>query len=619
MSDITNAQPGKNYAIMRVERISSLSEMRRIEQHNTREKLSENVEEGGPPPRELLPEAHYDTVVGARERMVELELDLGKVAGAVGVEMILTTSPGWWDTATQQMKQDWVTANVVYLREKFGRALLSAKLHEDEKTPHIHAVALAAVSKVDGVRGPKPKSEEGKERRRQEQAKRTARWRWNYRDLFGQDFEHLSREQDRYHVAVAHLRLERGERDRANTDVVLENGVVVPAAQLSRGRRRDGSDRPRRRITTKQNQALARADRISAAEEIRLTSEARAVAETAAREAEQLREAAAIATKQAERERAAAETELADVRRVGEEAARTRAEAVRALADADVQRNRLDAERRLRDQQFELLVRGTDEDSGLDLRATDKAFSMRRDAMRPTERPTYDATWSDSLIRLGRQLAQLLEKARKLLAREKNVEAREAAVARKAQEDARDRAVREQEHADALAAIQRRERHIGALEDAAATRLADADIKAAAASAKEAEATATLVRYNRWAMAVDAIIEQPDGVDIIENRIRIDPDSAIAADRRVVAVQRDTPPTWAFTVLCTCLDLADRERETSARERSVARSSDELGALLARASRELSPDQQKLAASVKDAVRRADSAARAWKNEDGGR
>lgn len=45
----------KNYAIMRVERIRELGEMRRIDQHNTREKLSENVEPDGPEPRELIP------------------------------------------------------------------------------------------------------------------------------------------------------------------------------------------------------------------------------------------------------------------------------------------------------------------------------------------------------------------------------------------------------------------------------------------------------------------------------------------------------------------------------------------------------------------------------------
>ena len=316
MTDTTNARTGKNYAILRVERISTLSEMRRIEQHNTREKMSENVEPGGPPPRELLADAHVDTVVGARERMAELQLDLGQVKGAIGVEVFLGTSKGWSDTATEQMKQDWIDANLKWLGEKFGRALLSAKLHEDERTPHIHAVALAAVSKVDGVRGPKPKTEEGWERRRQEQAARTARWRWNYRDLFGQDNEHMSREQDRYHAAVAHLGLARGERRREVTDVNLDNGVVVPAAQLSRGKRADGSDRPRRNITTQQYQAAARDDRARAAEQLREADNARDAAAAITREAEEQREAAAEAMRRADEDRRAAAAELAETARL---------------------------------------------------------------------------------------------------------------------------------------------------------------------------------------------------------------------------------------------------------------------------------------------------------------
>jgi hypothetical protein len=322
MSHSTEALSGKNYAIMRVERIGTLAEMRRIEQHNTREKLSENVEPDGPPPRELLPDAHADTVIGARERMVELQLDLGKVAGAVGVEMFLGTSPAWWYTASEQMKQGWIDANVSYLRDKFGRALLSAKLHEDEKTPHIHAVALAAVSKVDGVRGPKPKTDEGWARRRAEEAKRKSRWRWCYRDLFGQDFEQLSLEQDRYHTAVEHLGLARGERKREVTDVVMDNGRVVPAAKVSRGKRRDGSDRPRRRITTKQYQAETRNDRALAAEELRqatqdreAASAIRAAADADRRVAAEARKDAELSTQQAETERLAAAAIRADAER----------------------------------------------------------------------------------------------------------------------------------------------------------------------------------------------------------------------------------------------------------------------------------------------------------------
>ena len=44
--------------------------------------------------------------------MAELQLELGKVTGAVGVEMYLGTSHAWWVTASEQMRRNWVAANV---------------------------------------------------------------------------------------------------------------------------------------------------------------------------------------------------------------------------------------------------------------------------------------------------------------------------------------------------------------------------------------------------------------------------------------------------------------------------------------------------------------------------
>lgn len=342
MSDSTTPSVGKNYAIMRVERIREFGEMRRVEQHNTREKLSENVEAGGPEPRELLAAGPPNVLDRARERTAELGLDLADVQGAVGVEVILTTSHAWWVTATEEMKQGWMSANLGWLDGKFGQALLSAKLHEDEKTPHIHAVALAAVCKVDGVRGPKPKTEEGRARRQEEQAKRKPRWRWNYRDLFGQDFDHLSLEQDRYHAAVAHLGLERGERGQAVMDVEMDNGVVVPAARLLRGKRRDGTDRPRRRITTKQYQAESREDRAKAADLLIAAEQDRQDADAARKRAEALEleataSAAEAVSQQAEAERltvAAADDRLAAAA-CRAEADEDRAAAAKSRAAAD--------------------------------------------------------------------------------------------------------------------------------------------------------------------------------------------------------------------------------------------------------------------------------------------
>lgn len=492
MPDTTAPLTGKNYAILRVERIGSLNEMRRIEQHNTREKMSENVEPGGPPPRELLSEAHADTVAGARERMAELQLDLGKVKGAVGVEVFLGTSKAWWATASEQMKQDWIAANVSWLSDKFGRALLSAKLHEDEKTPHIHAVALAAVSKVDSVRGPKPKTEEGRERRRLEQAARTARWRWNYRDLFGQDFEHLSREQDRYHAAVAHLGLARGERRREVTDVVLDNGKVVSAAQVSRGKRRDGSDRPRRTITTQEYQAAARDDRARASEQLRQADAAREAAAAITREAEEQREAAAKAVQRAEEDRQIAAAERAEATRLRMEleaditrqrlevedlraaaavardaadhqrveldaarlamiasrdqaaadaanAARNRQEAEAALAAIEgeraviaEQRRRIEDDRRIDEAQLELLARAADDRTGMNLRLKGDRFAIGPDGLNDEDHAIRAKGWSKPLIAIARSLATALDHVRALVRtleqRERAVEDRAAAI-----------------------------------------------------------------------------------------------------------------------------------------------------------------------------------------------
>lgn len=339
MPNTIEALASKNYAIMRVERIRELGEMRRIELHNTREKLSENVEPDGPEPRELIPVGPPDVLDRAHDRMAECGLDIKKVEGAVGVEVVLTTSHAWWLTATEQMKQDWIDANIDWLNQKFGRALLSAKLHEDEKTPHIHAVALAAVCKIDGVRGPKPKTEEGWARRRAEEAKRKPCWRWNYRDLFGSDFDQLSLEQDRYHAAVAHLGLHRGERGQVISDMEIHDGVVVPATQLSRGKRSNGTDRPRRRITTKQYQAAARDDRKLAVEQRRRADQELEAAAAARCEAEQNASATAAA-------RALAE----NIARVAEEdrliasAEHSRAKQLRLNLEADIASKTREAE-----------------------------------------------------------------------------------------------------------------------------------------------------------------------------------------------------------------------------------------------------------------------------------
>jgi len=69
------------------------------------------------------------------------------------VEIVLTASPDWFkrdaDRQAEDMRgSDWVTDNLNFLKNKYGeKNLVSFTLHQDETTPHIHAVVVPLTDK----------------------------------------------------------------------------------------------------------------------------------------------------------------------------------------------------------------------------------------------------------------------------------------------------------------------------------------------------------------------------------------------------------------------------------------------------------------------------------------
>lgn len=65
-----------------------------------------------------------------------------------GMEFILTASPELFkrDTNGQVVgdyrNSDWVKANLDFMKQHYGRNLVAFMLHQDEKTPHIHAIVV---------------------------------------------------------------------------------------------------------------------------------------------------------------------------------------------------------------------------------------------------------------------------------------------------------------------------------------------------------------------------------------------------------------------------------------------------------------------------------------------
>ncbi len=69
------------------------------------------------------------------------------------MEVVLTASPDWFkrgqDGQAEDMRESkWVAGNLHFLKEKFGeKNVVSFTLHQDEKTPHVHAVVIPITDK----------------------------------------------------------------------------------------------------------------------------------------------------------------------------------------------------------------------------------------------------------------------------------------------------------------------------------------------------------------------------------------------------------------------------------------------------------------------------------------
>ena len=60
----------------------------------------------------------------------------------IAVEMLLTASPDFFATASQDKQNLWLKSNLQFLKERYGANLVNVVIHRDEKTPHLHAVIV---------------------------------------------------------------------------------------------------------------------------------------------------------------------------------------------------------------------------------------------------------------------------------------------------------------------------------------------------------------------------------------------------------------------------------------------------------------------------------------------
>ncbi len=148
------ASTEKQYAIIRVEKVKRPADIRQREAHNLRTKETPNAD-----PERLAMDQELINLAG---RPLE-ELVNERIKEAIGsrkvradqvlcMEVVMTGSPDAFErdakgNVPDQRGSQWVAAELQFAKERWGKNLISFMLHQDEKTPHIHAFVVPITEK----------------------------------------------------------------------------------------------------------------------------------------------------------------------------------------------------------------------------------------------------------------------------------------------------------------------------------------------------------------------------------------------------------------------------------------------------------------------------------------
>lgn len=142
------------YAVLRVAKIKTQAHALAATAHNYRQKAVPNAElDEARPNREYVNREQKDYWSLAEARIQEAGVKRVRSDSVRAMEVILTGSPEGFvrdkeGRAADYSKSKWAQDNLHFLQKQFGKEnVVSFTLHQDEKTPHIHAVVVPITEK----------------------------------------------------------------------------------------------------------------------------------------------------------------------------------------------------------------------------------------------------------------------------------------------------------------------------------------------------------------------------------------------------------------------------------------------------------------------------------------
>jgi hypothetical protein len=137
------------YAIIRIAKLTSQAHAHNATTHNYRQHEVSNADPAAQHPnKEYLNHEKADYWTLAEARIAEVVMRKVRADQVRAVEIIMTGSPegfvrGQDGRAADYSNSKWAGDNLRFLQDKYGKEnVVSFTLHQDEKTPHVHAVIV---------------------------------------------------------------------------------------------------------------------------------------------------------------------------------------------------------------------------------------------------------------------------------------------------------------------------------------------------------------------------------------------------------------------------------------------------------------------------------------------
>lgn len=128
------------YAIMRCKKLSGMGSVAAALQHCYRERETPNADASRTPDNEHRAAKSTNEAMG---RLREMLPEKRRKDAVLAVEYVMTASPEWWKSASQEQQAAFFDRAHKWLADKYGAdRIITASIHRDETTPHLSAFVV---------------------------------------------------------------------------------------------------------------------------------------------------------------------------------------------------------------------------------------------------------------------------------------------------------------------------------------------------------------------------------------------------------------------------------------------------------------------------------------------